>query len=55
MNTESASKCLICGKLVEDIGDLDVPYHVECVLRRLEQSRGKIVNDKKEVDSPYSS
>jgi hypothetical protein len=25
-------KCTVCGKEVTDIGPLDVPYHVECVM-----------------------
>ena len=25
-------KCTVCGKDVVDIGPLDVPYHVECVM-----------------------
>ena len=29
----SKPKCTICGKEVEGIGELDIPYHVECVLK----------------------
>ncbi len=25
-------KCTVCGEEVTDIGPLDVPYHVECVM-----------------------
>ena len=25
-------KCTVCGGEVTDIGPLDVPYHVECVM-----------------------
>jgi DNA-directed RNA polymerase subunit RPC12/RpoP len=39
--------CLVCGKPVEDISEIDVPYHVECVLKNLEE-----LHDKKEVDCP---
>ncbi len=29
----SKPKCIICGEEVEGIGELDIPYHVECVLK----------------------
>jgi hypothetical protein len=34
MKTEIVAKpkCTVCGKEVTDIGPLDVPYHVECVM-----------------------
>jgi hypothetical protein len=34
MTTEvrTMPKCTVCGKDVADIGPLDVPYHVECVM-----------------------
>jgi hypothetical protein len=32
-------KCTICGKEVDGIGPLDVPYHVECVMVRCGQIR----------------
>jgi hypothetical protein len=29
-------KCLICGEVVDGIGELDVPYHVECMLKQIQ-------------------
>lgn len=29
---QEGPKCLICGQEVQGIGELDVPYHIECVL-----------------------
>ena len=31
----SKPRCLLCGKPVEDIGPLDVPFHVECAVKNI--------------------
>ena len=33
----SKPKCTVCGKPVEDIGPLDVPYHIERVVRQIQK------------------
>jgi hypothetical protein len=35
----SKPKCVICGKLVEDISELDVPIHVECWVEKIHGMR----------------
>jgi hypothetical protein len=35
MAVVSKPKCLICGKPVEDIDPLDVPFHVECWVEKI--------------------
>ena len=40
----SKPKCLICGELVEDIGPLDVPFHVECAVKLIHDRNNNGVN-----------
>lgn len=34
-------KCIYCGKPVEDIGELDIPYHIDCALEAIEKMKEK--------------
>ena len=40
----SKPKCLICGEPVEDIGPLDIPFHVECAVKQIHERNNNGIN-----------